>query len=346
MPKINLPVTRYYGSKRKLVDLIWSELENINVEFNSVLDVFGGSGIFSYYSKLRGKSVIYNDIFLFNQIIGEALIQNNSNELSEEDVHNLLIREPNRIYQNYIAENFHDIYFTDEENYQIDTVIQNIGFLPIERRASAYYLLFQSCLIKRPYNLFHRKNLNLRTNFNGGGFGNKVTWERPFKELFLKFNSELNKYVFDNGQNNISLNHSALQCNLQADLVYIDPPYFRSVNHVPYHSKYHFLEGLANYNLIPENIDHTKLHREINLNKSNEFENKNTFLNDLEELIEMHQNSIIAISYRSNGVPTIAEIESLLNQYKNNVRAINLKKYSYALNSKGSENYEFLILGF
>jgi len=42
---MNLPSTRYYGSKRKLVGNIWNALESKHVEFDSVLDLFGGTGI-------------------------------------------------------------------------------------------------------------------------------------------------------------------------------------------------------------------------------------------------------------------------------------------------------------
>jgi adenine-specific DNA-methyltransferase len=346
MSKIKLPITRYYGSKRKLVELIWSELETLDLQFDTVLDIFGGSGIFSYFSKLKGKSVYYNDIFSFNYIIGKALIQNEINLLTDEDVDSLLTMDPTVNYKKTVAENFYDIYFTAEENTQLDIVVQNIQRLVPEKKDSAYYILFQSCLIKRPYNLFHRKNLNLRTNFNGGGFGNKVTWERPFEELFNKFNKELNEFVFCNGRENFSLNTSALECEVRADLVYIDPPYFKTNSHVPYHSKYHFLEGLANYDLIPDKIDLTKKHKEIMINKSTEFESKLTFLQDLGMLFQNHQNSILVVSYRSNGVPTIEQIELLMKQYKERVISISLKKYNYVLNSKGSENYEFLIIGY
>lgn len=346
MSEIKLPITRYYGSKRKLVELIWRELETLNLQFDTVLDVFGGSGIFSYYSKLKGKQVFYNDIFYFNYIIGKALIQNNKNFLTSNDIQFLLTKDTSISYKSIIENNFEGIYYTIEENKQLDVIIQNIDRLQKNKQESAYYLLFQSCLIKRPYNLFHRKNLNLRTNFNGGGFGNKVTWERSFEELFYKFNEELNEFVFSNGLKNKSFNSSALKCRTKADLVYIDPPYFKNSNHVPYHSKYHFLEGLANYDLIPEKIDITKKHKEIMINKSSEFESKSSFLTDLNSLFINHKSSILAVSYRSNGIPSISEIETLMKIYKKNVVSISLKKYNYALNSKGSENYEFLVLGY
>lgn len=93
----------------------------------------------------------------------------------------------------------------------------------------------------------------MRLNYAGGNFGNKKTWERPFEELFSRFITELDEFTFDNGQPNRAVNSSALNCHEIADLVYIDPPYFNSKgHHTTYHSKYHFLEGLAHYSYIPQ----------------------------------------------------------------------------------------------
>ena len=53
--KNTLPVTRYYGSKRKIINQIWGFIESEKLDFNSVLDIFGGTGTFSYRAKLAGK---------------------------------------------------------------------------------------------------------------------------------------------------------------------------------------------------------------------------------------------------------------------------------------------------
>lgn len=346
MSEVKLPVTRYYGSKRKLVKSIWEEIEKLGIEFNSVLDVFGGSAIFSYYAKTQNKSVIYNDIFRFNYLIGKALIENISVELTDDDIINLLVRQEGRTYNNLIERHFKDIYYPDHENVLIDVITQNISTLDNEnKRASAYYLLIQSCLIKRPYNLFHRKNLNMRIDFKGGKFGNKITWERSFEELFLRFYKELKELTFNNFNANQALNSSALHCQATADLIYIDPPYFKKNNHVPYHSKYHFLEGLANYEEIENQIDHLKKNKEIQINKSHEFETRNQFMDHLEALIQNHRNSSIAISYRSDGIPSVSEIAELLSGYRRNTEVINLGKYNYALTRNHKENCEYLFIG-
>ena len=198
MQRIELPVTRYYGSKRKLVQKIWTVFEDLNLDFNSVLDVFGGSAIFSYYAKTKNKSVIYNDIFRFNYLIGKALIENKITQITQSQIVDLLKQNKIEKYRHIIFDNYKDIYFTDEENNLIDIVIQNIEKIEDEHdKASAYYVLFQTCLIKRPFNIFHRKNLSLRINHVNSNFGNKKTWEKTFEELFVKFHSELKQFQFE-----------------------------------------------------------------------------------------------------------------------------------------------------
>lgn len=349
MQKIDLPITRYYGSKRKLVKKIWDVFDELDLKFDSVLDVFGGSAIFSYYAKKMNKSVIYNDIFRFNYLIGKALIENKRTTITQEQIVNLLSPKTNGIYRQIVNCNYKDIYFTDVENKLIDIVIQNIEKLENEfDKASAYYVLFQTCLIKRPFNIFHRKNLSLRINHVNSNFGNKKTWEKTFEELFIKFHMELKHFQFDNLKNNICVNSSALNCNSTADLVYIDPPYFNEKGtHVSYHSRYHFLEGLSNYDKLESNISLQKNNKEIIINKINEFEDRKTFLDDLTRLINKHINSIIAISYRNNGFPSIDEIADLLKSqmYGCKVDIIDLGDYSYALNRNNLGKKEYLIIG-
>lgn len=347
MPDIVLPQTRYYGSKRKIVDKIWNLIVNeAGLEFDSVLDVFGGSASFAYYAKLHQKLVFYNDIFQFNFLIGKKLIEQNSNELTYENAIRLFEKIPGINYLNHISEYYNDIYFTEEENKQIDIYIQNVLSLANENlKCSALYILFQSCLMKRPYNLFHRKNLNMRLNYTSGNFGNKQTWERSFEELFLRFINELDQVCFDNGRLNSSHNFNALSCHLYSDLVYIDPPYFKKESTTSYHSKYHFLEGLVNYYEIPNYIDFEKNNREISINFSKEFEDKKEFLNDLRSLISNHLQSHIVISYRNNGIPSIEAIGDLLSTFDIfEVYGYNLGKYNYALNKNNNLNEEVLFV--
>lgn len=344
---MKLPVTRYYGSKRRLLDRIWDALSSLQIEFNSVLDLFGGTGIVSYYMAKKGKDIIYNDIFSFNCEIAKALLCSNRGVFTEKDAMMLLQKVDGRTYDNIIADYFNQIYYTSEENEIIDIVIQNIQYLEEEKKASAYYILFQSCMIKRPFNLFHRKNLNLRTNYVTANFGNKVTWEQSFSDLFIKFTKELNEYQFDILPNVQITNVSALSCLSQADLVYIDTPYFtkNKKDNITYHSRYHFLEGLMNYTDIPNYIDKKKVNLEIGFGKNQEFEKRNNYISELDELISMHRNSIIALSYTTEGYPSIKELESVIRKHKDKTFICYLGKHGFALNKNNAERQEVLIVG-
>jgi len=344
--KNKLPVTRYYGSKRRIVHKIWDLIEKGSIEFNSVLDVFGGSATFSYKAKLEGKRVVYNDIFKFNHIIGKALIQNNSTKLTGEDIEFLVTFHADIEYKYHVKDNYHDIYFLDQENEMIDVIVQNIIHLKGHyKQAMAYYALFQTTLIKRPFNTFHRKNLNLRTRDVKRNFGNKVTWEKDLVETFKQFCADINSYTFSNKKNNKSVNFSALSCNEEADLVYIDPPYVsKNGSHVDYHSRYHFLEALANYHDFTQHICLNRNNKEVMINKSVEFESKKTILEDIDKLISKHKDKVIVFSYRNNGSPSPEELKNIFSKYKKDCSEYILDSHSYALNRSNKDLHELVYI--
>lgn len=344
---MKLPVTRYYGSKRRVVEKIGVVLQENHVEYDTVLDLFGGTGIVSYYMAKSGKTVVYNDILSFNCEIAKALMQSPKGLFTETDALQLLRREPDREYQTIIEDAFDEIYYLREENRTIDTVIQNISLLEDEKKASAYYILFQSCMIKRPFNIFHRRNLNLRTGFTEAKFGNKTTWEQSFESLFVKFTRELNEFQFEDLPQVEVVNISALQCDRDAELVYIDTPYFRERQNaaITYHNRYHFLEGLMHYDDIPNQINQEKVNREIRFGENPEFEKRSHYIEELNALLARHQQSTIAMSYTSAGFPSIDELCDVIGQYKNEVIVCYLGNHPFALNRNNNDRQEVLIIG-
>ncbi len=257
------PSTRFQGSKLKIVDWIWEAIKDLN--FNSALDAFGGTACVGYMLKEKGKRVTYNDILKFNWYIGLALIENDSIKLTEKDVDFLLTRHSEIKYSTFVYDTFKDIYFTDEENRWVDMIVTNINlFDDIYKKALAYFALFQSCIIKRPFNLFHRKNLYLRFSDVERNFGNKATWDTPFESHFIKFVDEANQAVFSNGKQNRALNLDVFDIEGEFDLVYIDTPYIsKNGVGVDYFDFYHFLEGLINYSKWSEMIDYRTKHKKL-----------------------------------------------------------------------------------
>ena len=337
------PSTRYQGSKAKLVD--WISEQIAGLDFTTCLDVFGGTGAVAYRLKQEGKEVTYNDLLRFNYVIGLALIENSHVRLGAADTDWLLQRHPQMPYPHLVQDTFSDIYFSDEENAWIDQTITNIRQLADPYQfALAFFALCQACIIKRPFNLFHRKNLYLRFAEVERSFGNKATWDRPFDEWFCTFVEEGNCAVFDNGQANHALNYDAADVPGTYDLVYIDPPYIsRRGAAVDYREFYHFLEGLTMYDEWGEHIDCRSKHRRLKP-QPGEWTDKKRIHAAFDRLFRRYQGSILVVSYRSDDIPSESELVSLIRRYKHDVRAEHFGQYKYVL-STNSESKEILLIG-
>lgn len=337
------PTTRYQGSKLKLLPWLWENLNDL--EFEKVLDAFGGTGCVSYMLKSKGKQVTYNDYLRFNYLIGLALIENSHTRLSHDDVRFILTRHSESEYDDFIARTFVDVFYTDNENVWLDTVCQNIPQLEDPfKQVMALYALFQACIIKRPYNLFHRKNLYMRTSEVKRSFGNKITWDTPFEEHFRKFVNEVNTAVFDSGIECKAVCHDALDIPGKYDLVYIDTPYLtESGVGVNYLDFYHFLEGMTDYESWQSRIDRQKKHLPLIGTRSPWSDAKRT-CNAFTSLFERYADSTIVVSYRSDGIPSESDLVAMLQQVKQNVQVLNYGQYKYVL-SKNSKSKEILLIG-
>ena len=338
----NFPSTRYQGSKTKLVDWIWEQIAGL--DFETCLDAFGGTGAVAYRLKQEDKCVTYNDILRFNYYVGRALIENCQTRLTAADIEWILTRHTDREYPQFVQQTFPDIYFTADENAWIDQTITNIRRLEDPYKfALAFFALCQACIIKRPYNLFHRKNLYIRLAEVERSFGNKTSWDRPFEEWFRLFVAEANRAVFDNQQANRALNRDALNLPGDYDLVYIDTPYI-SGKGVPidYHDFYHFLEGLTLYDEWGEHVDYDTKHRRLK-KQPNDWSDKNRIHDAFDRLFARFHDSILVVSYRSDGIPSESALVALLEKYKSTVRVEHFGQYQYALSKNGTSG-EMLLL--
>lgn len=335
------PQTRYQGSKLKLLPWIWEHVQSL--EFDSALDAFGGSGSVAYFLKLKGKTVTYNDALVSGYTTGQALIENQTTCLCADDVAGIL-RVRDRSYDDFIQRTFHDVFFLDEENAWLDRVVQNIDQVDDPyKRALARYALFQACLVKRPYNLFHRANLYMRTADVSRSFGNKATWDTPFETHFLRFVQVANEAVFDSGRKAHARWSDAAEVEGDFDLVYIDPPYMnRRGAGTDYDSYYHFLDGLCRYEEWPSLIDRGKRHLPL-ITARSPWLSRKKIANAFEGVVERFSEAILVVSYRSDGVPSVEEIVALLRRHKKDVVAHTLGKYKYAL-STNSRSEEVLVV--
>lgn len=343
------PTTRYQGSKRKI--LPWLSETFAELQFDSVLDGFGGTGSVSYLLKKMGKQVTFNDILMSNVNTGISYILNNKITLTEKDIE-FIFHKNGFAYTNTIADIYNGIYFTKEENKQLDIISRNIGMLSELydnkelkiKRAIAYHCLYQAALSKRPFNLFHRSNLSLRTTEGiSRSFGNKKTWERSFQELFYKFSKEHNEKLISSRRKNDVTNRDIMRIRKNTfDLVYLDPPYRKSQSEsaIDYQFFYHFLEGVTLYDSLANNVDFTKKTRPITFNRNTWSSN----LSDFSKIFNRFKDSVIVVSYWTPGYPTVEELSKTLSKYKSKVEVYK-KKHSYSLSKSNSETYEVLFVG-
>ncbi len=332
------PSTRYQGSKAKFTDWIGHILGDLH--FHTVLDAFGGTGSVAYMLKDKGKKVTYNDILPFNATIGKAIIENSFTRLEECEVDNIITKHPGIQYPHFISDNFQDIYYTDQENHWLDIVIHNIrhGIEDEYKKAIAWFALFQACIIKRPYNLFHRKNLYIRLSDVERSFGNKKTWDTPFETHFRYFVDEANRAIFNNDERCTALNQDALTLADEYDLVYIDTPYLNDKGAgVDYADFYHFLNGMLDYDNWKDKIDYSSKHRRLKRNYSI-WNDPHNIINGFNDLVDNFKSSILVFSYRSNGIPTINSLVKLLEGKKRTNKIYYSNDIKYALSvSKSKE---------
>lgn len=338
--QVNLyPPTRFMGSKSKLLPNIWNVASNF--EFESVLDLFSGSGIVGYMLKAQGKRVISNDYMAMSAIFAKAMIENNSTILPIDEAHELLKEQQES--DHFVENTFKGLYYPDEDNRLIDTLRTNIWNLKDEyKRAIALTALIRACTKKRPRGIFTYTG----ERYNDGRRDLRITLEQQFIEAV----EAVNMAVFDNHQQNIAIQGDAMAVpGEKPDLVYIDPPYYSPLSDNEYVRRYHFVEGLARDWKGVEIQKHTKTKKFKSY--PTPFSTRNGAAAAFDCLFEKYQDSILIVSYSSNSLPTQDEMVEIMRKYKRHVEVVPIN-YTYSFgNQRTAKTHrnnvqEFLFVGF
>jgi hypothetical protein len=86
------PELRYMGSKKRLLPWIHQVLTNI--DFETALDPFSGTGCVAYLMKSMGRRVVASDFLNFSSIIAKATVENNHRHLDGKAIRRLIDRTP------------------------------------------------------------------------------------------------------------------------------------------------------------------------------------------------------------------------------------------------------------
>lgn len=337
-----IPKTRYYGSKRRLLDWIYQSTKDL--PFNTVLDGFGGTASVSLLFKAMGKQVTFNDALLSNSIAAKALLSEKASFNFNEATNFIDSITP---VEGFISKTFEGMYYTQKENNWLDGAAKKINKVDDGlKRVTYLYCLFQACLMKRPFNLFHRANLNLRTNQNvKRSFGNYVTWETAFPVLMKARLNEILQFSSPSLQMvNVLSNGDIARLDPGYDLVYLDPPYLnQGSNSDDYLKRYHFLEGLSDYDNWENKINAASTIKAINTNKFiSDWQNKNTFKENLFNLVKKHNQSIVVLSYIANAYPSEKEITDC---FKSNFDHVSVLRKDFCHALAKEKKIELLFIG-
>ena len=333
------PPTRFMGSKSKLLSEIWAVASQF--KFDTVIDLFAGSGIVGYMFKAQGKSVVSNDYMAMSSTFAKAMIENNTVTLPIEEAKSLLMQH--KPSDHFVAATFQGLYYTDEENELIDILRSNIADIKEPyKHAIAMTALIRACTKKRPRGIFTYTG----ERYNDG----RKDLKKSLSKQFLEAVEAVNKAVFDNGKQNRSRHGDAMDLRVEhAGLVYIDPPYYSPLSDNEYVRRYHFVEGLARDWKDVEIQQHTQTKKFKSY--PTPFSPRNGVADAFDRLFKKFANSILIVSYSSNSLPTQDEMVAIMARYKQHVEVIPID-YKYSFGNQGSAKthrnsvQEYLFVGY
>lgn len=221
---------RYLGSKYKLLPFIKKIVEENCDNINTVADIFSGTGAVA--SAFTDKKVITNDLMYSNYICHIAWFSNQ--EFSDKKIIDYIMKY-NTIKideANYMTKNFADTFFSYADCNKIGYIREDI-----EEQYKANKINDRERAILITSLLYAMDKI-------ANTCGHYDAYRKG-----AKFEKELELYVptpnHDLNENNICYNIDAneLVKNIEADLVYIDPPY----NSRQYCDAYHVLENVARW---------------------------------------------------------------------------------------------------
>jgi adenine-specific DNA-methyltransferase len=343
------PQLRFMGNKYRL--LPWIEEELSALDFHSVLDAFSGSASVSYLFKTMGRQVYSNDFLNFPSVISRAVIENSSVSVSTDetmfliDSHSALKSEAgDGKCDDFIKRTFEGIFYNPEDLEFLDQISCRISLLKNpHKRALIRTALIRSCVKKQPRGVFTISGDLSR--YDDGRRDLKLSLREHFIEQIKLYNN----VVFDNGQKHHSFCGSVFDFDIQnmpADLVYMDPPYVPRSDDNCYVKRYHFLEGLSKYWKDEEIMYNTKV-RKIP-KKYTPFSYRGDALDAFEMMFKKFQDSILVLSYSSNGYPDLDVLLSLMEKYKSKVEVKSRDhRYHFGTHDKvrRSKVQEYLIIG-
>jgi len=221
---------RYLGNKNSILPFIDEIIKTEIGEFDSLCDIFSGTGVVGEYFNQAGKKIISNDLLYNNYVSLNAFL--NPEPFDEEKLLKI-IEEFNALEtdeKNYFSDNFGDKYFSMKTAKKIGYIRENIRELFVN-------------------NIINQKEKNILLTslmYSVDRIANTVGHYDAYIKKDIKeqaFVMKMLDIVSDKNSNNEVHNKDAnlLVRDIECDVLYLDPPY----NSRQYCDAYHLLENLS-----------------------------------------------------------------------------------------------------
>lgn len=269
---------RYIGNKYKLLDFIRNTLYQIGVDFNTICDIFSGTGVVGNYFLQQDKNVIFNDILYSNFVIYNAWFSKEKYNTSKINQYlNYYNNSKNYIIDNYFNQTFSGTYFSENNARQLGSIRKHLEEHKSDLNEREFYILLTSLLYTTD------RIANTVGHFEAFLSQMPIDKEINLQPLEIqKFNS--NVIIYNQDANKLIK-------QLRCDLLYLDPPY----NARQYVNFYHVLENLAEWKQ-PEVFGKTlKMERENKMSDYSKVKAKNV----LQDLIQNADCKYILLSYNN-----------------------------------------------
>ena len=306
---------RFIGCKTLLLDNIKQVIDENAPNAKSLCDIFSGTSTVARFFK-QWYEIYSNDNLYFSYALQRGTIENDSipeferlkeeleiedpvtyfNNLCEEEMETL--PQEKRFFQNTYAPKGGRMYLTDENALRIDfarITVEDWHCKGLINNDEYFYLV--ACIVE---------GIPFVSNISGTYGAFHKEWERRAYKRYEVYKLD----VISNGKRNRCYNMDGVKLlkEISGDVLYVDPPY----NARQYLPNYHVLETAARYD-YPQ-VRGVTGQREYQNNKS-DFCLKTKVVSAFDELMANAKFKHIILSYSTDGLMTVEEIENTMKKY-------------------------------
>lgn len=304
---LRYPRLRFMGSKHRLLPWIYEALSGL--QFHTALDAFSGSGCVAYLLKSMGKTVTTNDFLQFSHHLTNALVANPGVTLTDNEVRALLAT--NTKATSFIESTFKGVFFSPAELQFLDNTWAHLRDLNNPWKISLVIsAMCRAAIKKQPRGVF-----TIATDKVGKYDDGRRDLQLSLQDHFVESIQLFNELVHGDGLEHRSLCSDVFNLRVQADLVYLDPPYVPRSDDNCYIKRYHFLEGLSCYWEGLEIMQQTKVKKIAK--RYTPFSYRRTAVEAFHRLFgQFPPESILVLSYSSNGYPDLNGLIEIMKHYR------------------------------